>query len=130
LYTFRRRSTPYPALQTFDVPNADSSCVRRQRSNSPLQALVSLNEPIFVECSQELARQVLAEGGKTDEQRIAYAFRRALSRSPQQDELKELLALLNKEKQRIGDGWVSATEVSSGKNSVPKNLPAGATPTQ
>lgn len=53
LYTFRRRSTPYPALQTFDVPNADQACVRRLRSNSPLQALVSLNEPIFVECAQD-----------------------------------------------------------------------------
>jgi hypothetical protein len=130
IYVFRRRSTPFPELQTFDVPNADASCVRRQRSNSPLQALVSLNEPIFVECSQALARKALAEGGKTDEQRITYAFRRALSRQPQQDEMQELLALLNKEKQRIADGWVSATEVGAGTNSVPKNLPVGVTPTQ
>jgi mono/diheme cytochrome c family protein len=130
LYVFRRRSTPFPALQTFDVPNADASCVRRQRSNSPLQALVSLNEPIFVECSQALARKALAEGGKTDEQRITYAFRRTLSRQPQQDEVQELLSLLNKEKQRIADGWVSAGEVAAGTNSVPKNLPQGATPTQ
>src|SRR5262249_40612089 len=66
LYTFRRRSTPYPMLQTFDVPNADFSCVRRQRSNSPLQALTSLNEPIFVECAQSLAQKVLRNGGPTD----------------------------------------------------------------
>jgi mono/diheme cytochrome c family protein len=130
LYVFRRRSTPFPELQTFDVPNADSSCVRRQRSNSPLQALVSLNEPLFVECSQALARQALAQGGKTDEQRIAYAFRRALARQPQPDEVQELLGVLNKEKQRIADGWVSALELGTGTNSVPKNLPAGATPTQ
>src|SRR6185295_15380728 len=78
LYTFRRRSTPYPALQTFDVPNADSSCVRRQRSNSPLQALVSLNAPIFVECAQSMARHTLADGGKTDAERIRYLFRRVL----------------------------------------------------
>ena len=130
IYVFRRRSTPFPALQTFDVPNADASCVRRQRSNSPLQALVSLNEPIFVECSQALARKALAEGGKTDEQRITYAFRRTLAREPQQDEVQELLALLNKEKQRIADGWVNAREVGTGTNSIPKNLPAGTTPTQ
>jgi mono/diheme cytochrome c family protein len=130
LYTFRRRSTPYPALQTFDVPNGDSACVRRQRSNSPLQALVSLNEPLFVECSQALARKTLAEGGKTDEQRIAYAFRRALARQPQADELQELTALLSKERQRIADGWINATEVGTGTNAVPKDLPAGATPTQ
>src|ERR1041384_1780171 len=46
LYTFRRRSTPFPMLSTFDVPAAEQACVRRQRSNSPLQALVSLNEPM------------------------------------------------------------------------------------
>ena len=130
LYTFRRRSTPYPALQTFDVPNGDSSCVRRQRSNSPLQALVSLNEPIFVECSQALARKALAEGGKTDEQRITYAFRRALARPPQPDEVQELTALLNKEKQRIAEGWVNAPEIGTGASAIPKDLPAGATPTQ
>jgi len=130
LYTFRRRSTPYPALQTFDVPNGDSSCVRRQRSNSPLQALVSLNEPIFVECSQALARRIIAEGGKSDEERIRYAFRRTLARQPQAGELQELTSLLNKERQRIADGWLSASEISTGTNSLPKDLPAGATPTQ
>jgi hypothetical protein len=130
LYTFRRRSTPYPALQMFDVPNGDSACVRRQRSNSPLQALVSLNEPLFVECSQALARKTLAEGGKTDEQRIAYAFRRALARQPHADELQELTALLSKERQRIADGWINATEVGTGGNAIPKDLPVGATPTQ
>jgi mono/diheme cytochrome c family protein len=130
IYVFRRRSTPFPALQTFDVPNADASCVRRQRSNSPLQALVSLNEPVFVECSQALARKVLAEGGRTDEQRIAFAFRSALARSPAPDEMQELLRLLHKEKQRIADGWVNAIEIATGTNVPPKDLPAGASPTQ
>jgi methionyl-tRNA synthetase len=57
-------------LQTFDAPNGDFSCVRRLRSNTPLQALVSLNEPQFVECAQALARKTLAEGGKTDVERM------------------------------------------------------------
>jgi mono/diheme cytochrome c family protein len=130
LYTFRRRSTPYPALQTFDVPNADFSCVRRQRSNSPLQALVSLNEPIFVECAQALARKTLEEGGRTDADRVTFAFRRALARPPTADEKQELLSLLEKQKQRIADGWLNPSEISSGTNEVPRNLPAGATPTQ
>src|SRR5439155_4350675 len=94
LYTFRRRSTPYPMLQTFDVPNAESACVRRSRSNSPLQALVSLNEPMFVECAQALAKKTIEEGGSTDEQRLTYAFKRTVSREPKPVELKELLALL------------------------------------
>ena len=130
LYTFRRRSTPYPALQTFDVPNADFSCVKRQRSNSPLQALVSLNEPIFVECAQSLARKACADGGKTDAERVTYAFRRVLTRAPDELEKKELLALLEKEKQRIADGWLNASEVSTGKAELPKDLPAGVSPTQ
>jgi hypothetical protein len=130
LYTFRRRSTPYPALQTFDVPNADFSCVKRQRSNSPLQALVSLNEPIFVECAQNLARVTLAEGGATDDARLTYAFRRVLSRPPDADEQRELLALLGKQKQRLADGWINAAEVATGENRVPGKLPTGATPAQ
>ncbi len=130
LYTFRRRSTPYPALQTFDVPNADFSCVRRQRSNSPLQALVSMNEPIFVECAQNLARVILTEGGKTDADRITYAFRRVLSRAPDAEERAELLALLNKQKRRFGEGWLNPNEVATGNTEVAKDLPKGASPTQ
>src|SRR6185295_9201964 len=110
LYTFRRRSTPYPALQTFDVPNADSSCVRRQRSNSPLQALVLLNEPIFVECAQSLARQTLADGGSTDEARVTYEFRRVLARRPAPDEKQELLSLLERERKRFAEGWLNPNE--------------------
>ena len=130
LYTFRRRSTPYPALQTFDVPNADQSCVRRLRSNSPLQALVSLNEPIFVECAQALARKTLAEGGATDADRVSYAFRRALSRPPGAGEQQALLALLEKQRQRLATGTLNANEIATGASEAPKDLPAGATPAQ
>jgi len=130
LYTFRRRSTPYPVLQTFDVPNADSSCVRRQRSNSPLQALVSLNEPIFVECAQALARKSLEEGGKTDTQRINYAFRRVLARLPTEVEKQDLLALLTKEKQRLAEGWLNPNDIATGKSELPSNLPPGTSPAQ
>jgi len=132
LYVFRRRSTPYPALQTFDVPNADFACVRRQRSNSPLQALVTLNEPLFVECSQALAKKALANGGTTDEQRIAYAFRRTLSRQPTAEELTDLLALLKKQRERIADGWINPSEVATGKPDVLKvdDLPKGTSPAQ
>src|SRR5207237_5406491 len=66
LYTFRRRSTPYPALQVFDVPVGDSACVRRVRSNTPLQALTTLNETVFVECARAFAVRIFREGGRTD----------------------------------------------------------------
>src|SRR5207237_10320690 len=120
LYIFKFRSVPYPMLQTFDAPNGDFSCVRRQRSNTPLQALISLNETEFVECAQALARKMLVEGGKTDADRVNYAFRRALSRPPNADERKDLLALLDKEKKHIAQGLVNTLEHALGtiENSV------------
>ncbi len=130
IYTFRRRSTPFPALQAFDTPNGDYSCVRRMRSNTPLQALTTLNEPMFMECAQALALRTLAEGGKTDDSRISYAFRRTLGRLPAPDEKSELLGLLKRQQQRIADGWINPNELSTGKNEKPENLPAGTTPTQ
>ena len=130
LYTFRRRSTPYPVLQVFDAPNGDFSCVRRMRSNTPLQALALLNEPLFVECAQALARKTLEAGGQTDADRITYAFRRALSRRPNGEEKAELLSVLEKQQHRIADGWVNANEISGGKNELPAKLPNGVTPTQ
>ncbi|HEX5221342.1 MAG TPA: DUF1553 domain-containing protein, partial [Verrucomicrobiae bacterium] len=130
LYIFRYRSVPYPMLQTFDAPNGDFSCVRRLRSNTPLQALVSLNEPVFMECAQALARKTLAEGGTTDKERINFAFRQTLSRLPTESERQELLSLLEKQKQHLGEGWVNVAELATGKSSTPDSLPQGATPTQ
>lgn len=129
MYVFRFRSVPYPALQTFDAPNGDFSCVRRLRSNTPLQALVTLNEPVFVECAQALARKTLTEGGPTDAARINFAFRRTLSRTPTDRERKELLSLLAQQQQHIGEGWVNAAELAAGKTALDK-LPANTTPTQ
>lgn len=129
LYIFRFRSVPYPLLQTFDAPNGDFSCVRRLRSNTPLQALVSLNEPTFMECAQALARKTLTKGGKTDVDKINFAFRRALSRPPTDSERKELLSLLAKQQQHISAGWINAAELATGKSAVEK-LPANTTPTQ
>jgi hypothetical protein len=130
LYVFKFRTSPYPPLQTFDAPNGDFSCVRRLCSNTPLQALVSLNETEFVECAQALARKILEQGGKTDSDRINFAFRRALARLPSETEKDELLTLLAAQKQRIADGWINPNELATGKNESPKNLPDGATPTQ
>ncbi|HVW83046.1 MAG TPA: DUF1553 domain-containing protein, partial [Bryobacteraceae bacterium] len=101
LYTFRFRSVPYPMLQTFDSPNGESSCVRRSRSNTPLQALTTLNEPLFMESAKSLAEKTLHDGGANDPQRIDYAFRRVLARHPSQPESEELLGLLAKEEKRF-----------------------------
>ncbi len=129
LYTFRYRSLPYPVLQTFDAPNGDFSCVQRLRSNTPLQALVSLNEVLFLEAAQALARRAI-EHGKTDAERIEYAFRSCVSREPDTDELSELTRLLERQKSYIGEGWINPSELGTGKAEAPKKLPNKATPTE
>jgi mono/diheme cytochrome c family protein len=129
IYTFRYRSLPYPVLQTFDAPNGDFSCVRRLRSNTPLQALASLNEILFLEAAQSLARRAV-ENGRTDEERITYAFRSCLTRSPQSDELHELKQLLARQKSYIGEGWINPSELATGKTEVPQKLAGQATPTE
>ncbi|MBI4584674.1 MAG: DUF1553 domain-containing protein [Planctomycetes bacterium] len=127
LYTFRYRSVPYPALQTFDVPNGDFSCVRRVRSNTPLQALMTLNEPVFLECARALARRALEEGGRSDPERLAYAFRRCVSRRPSAEEEKELLNLLEEEKRGFADDS-KAWELAAADPSHPPRLPEGESP--
>ena len=96
LYTDTRRSTPYPSFATFDAPNRETCVVRRDRSNTPLQAFVTLNDPVYVETSQALARRLLKEGGATDESRLKLAYALCLSREPDAGELKTLKTLLAK----------------------------------
>ena len=123
VYTWRRRSTPYPALQLFDVPNADFSCVRRARSNTPLQALTTLNETLFMESAQALARRVIEQGGKNDPDRINYAFQLCVARKPSADEQQELLAFLDKQRARFAEGWVDPQKLA-------EKVPQGSNPTQ
>jgi hypothetical protein len=112
LYTFRFRSVPFPMLQAFDAPNGEMSCVRRTRSNTPLQALTTLNEPLFVESAQAFARRVLTEGGGNDPERLNYAFRLATARMPTPAEADVLLGVLAQQEKRIADGWLSAQEIA------------------
>ena len=120
IYTFRFRSVPYPVLQTFDAPNGDSACPRRLRSNTPLQALVSLNEPIFMECAQALARRCLEHEGN-DAERIRYGFRRCLGRLPEAREMSQLTSLLRREEDYIKDGWVDTAALGDkDKNGLPR----------
>lgn len=104
LYTFHYRSVPYPALANFDAPIGDVACARRNRSNTPLQALTTLNEELFLECARGLATQILREGGDGDAQRLSYAVRRCLSREPTEDELRVLADFLRRQQARFGSG--------------------------
>jgi mono/diheme cytochrome c family protein len=92
VYTQWRRSNPYPSMSTFDAPNRDTCVVRRARTNTPLQALVLMNDPVYVEAAQALAKKAL-NGAATTEEAIAVVFRRALIRPPTDAELKRLLKL-------------------------------------
>jgi hypothetical protein len=112
LYTHRYRSVPYPVLQNFDTPNGDAACPRRVRSNTPLQALTTLNEPLFFEAAQALGKKTLAEGGATDTDRIRYAFRRVLSRYPDANETAALTEFLNKQQKRQpATAWTALARV-------------------
>jgi hypothetical protein len=91
LYTFWRRTSPYPSMLMFDAPTRDLCSARRFRTNTPLQALVTLNDPVFVEAAQGLARRTLAEASADTVERARYAFRLALARLPTHDELSVLL---------------------------------------
>jgi hypothetical protein len=130
LYTFRYRSVPYPALQNFDAPNGDFACVRRTRSNTPLQALTTLNEPLFLECARALAAKTLREGGATDEDRLTFAFRRCLSRRPTEAESQTLLALLHRETDRFAVPEAKPWDLAAEKPEEPPALPDGITPAQ
>ncbi|WP_169977546.1 PSD1 and planctomycete cytochrome C domain-containing protein [Tautonia rosea] len=104
LYTFRFRSVPYPALDAFDAPPGESSCVRRTRSNTPLQALITLNEPVFLESARALACRTLREAGETDVDRLNHAFRLCVSRAPTEAEAAVLLDLLDRQTTRYASG--------------------------
>ena len=130
LYTFRYRSVPYPALQAFDAPNGDFACVRRARSNTPLQALTTLNEPVFLEAARALALTTLRDGGKTDAERLAYAFRRCVTRPPSEADSKTLLALLERQSKRFEAADAKPWDFAANDPANPPSLPESASPAQ
>jgi hypothetical protein len=95
VYTEVRRNSPYPSFTTFDAPNREVCTVRRCRTNTPLQAFVTLNDPVFVEAAQALARRICEEGGASDGSRLEFAFRTLLGRRPSSVEAARLGRLLD-----------------------------------
>ena len=100
IYTTWRRSNPYPSMSTFDAPNREVCLVRRERSNTPLQALVTLNDPVYVEAAQALARKISA-AGSTPAEKAHHGFRLCLSRAPTAEEAKGLVKLYLKTLERF-----------------------------
>lgn len=92
LYTEWRRTSPYPSMATFDAPNREVCTLRRNQSNTPLQALVTLNDPVYLEAAQALARRMTA-GSSTAVERVTMGFRLCVTRPPNAMETERLLAL-------------------------------------
>lgn len=92
IYTEWRRTSPYPSMTTFDAPNREVCTLRRDRTNTPLQALVTLNDPVYIEAAQALARRLTA-AGDAPETIVENAFRAVLTRAPSASESTRLLAL-------------------------------------
>ncbi len=100
LYTSWRRTTPYPSMTTFDAPSREVCTIRRIRTNTPLQALVTLNDPVYVEAAQALARRAIAKMNLNSKEKLNYMFRCCLSRSPETEELNRLITLFDELKKQ------------------------------
>jgi mono/diheme cytochrome c family protein len=98
LYTTIRRSAPYPSLVTYDAPSREFCTVRRVRTNTPLQALTSLNDPYFFEAARALAKRLEHEGGPSVSDRIKYGFRLTVSRAPSPAELDRVATFYQQQK--------------------------------
>ncbi|MDF1810592.1 MAG: DUF1553 domain-containing protein [Verrucomicrobiales bacterium] len=94
IYTNWRRSSPYPSMATFDAPNREVCTSRRGRTNTPLQALVTLNDPVYIEAAQALSRRIVQAGGKSMSEKIRYAWRTTLIREPNESETGRMISLV------------------------------------
>jgi Protein of unknown function (DUF1553)/Protein of unknown function (DUF1549)/Planctomycete cytochrome C len=97
MYTFWKRTAPPPSLITLDAPDRETCTVRRSRTNTPLQALVLMNDPTYVEAARKLAERALAQGGPTADERIAFIFRLVTARKPNADEVSVLRRVLDRQ---------------------------------
>jgi hypothetical protein len=95
VYVHYQRTTPYPFLVNFDAPDTEISCTRRRVSNTPLQSLDLLNDPVFLEAAQALAYRILSESGKTFNDRVNYAYELVLGRKPTAAESARLAGYLD-----------------------------------
>ena len=103
LYTHWKRQSPPPNMLLFDAPTREYCVVKRPRTNTPLQALALMNDLQFVEASRAFAQRILLEGGKSANERLAYAFRLATARKPGADEIKVLKEVLDRQLAGFGN---------------------------
>jgi hypothetical protein len=122
LYTYWCRTFPHPSMTAFDAPSREECTVERPRSNTPLQALVLLNDPTYVEASRALAEKIVANG-KTPNDRLQVAFRQVLARQATAQEETLLLSLVEKHlKEYRADKKAAETLLQVGDRAVPKEM--------
>ncbi len=111
LYTFSKRTSPYAMAATFDAPSGEVCVARRDTTNTPLQALTLLNDPVVADAAQALGRMIAARKG-TAEQKTEYLFRRCLTRPPSRDELAKLTAFVQAQQARFEKKELDAATVA------------------
>jgi hypothetical protein len=112
MYTFAKRSLPFPSLSAFDTPSGEFACPRRVRSNTPLQALTTLNEKTFVEAAQAMAVRVMKEGGADNHSRLNYAFELCTGRKATPSEEMKLLKFWQEQYDYFENRTAAAVNVS------------------
>ena len=113
LYTFWRRTVPYPSMATFDAPSRETCSIRRVRTNTPLQALVTMNDPVYVEAAQALARRIVREGGSNIEDQARYALRLCLCRPPSEAQVRQVVELYQSEEQHYRQDEKAAQQMAT-----------------
>lgn len=119
MYTFWKRTCPPPGLNTFDAPEREVCTARRSRTNTPLQALVLMNDPTYLEAARKLAESVMQSGGNTTASKIQFAYRRTLSRPPTDAEMKLTQKLFEQRLQKFRQDAASAKALISIGDSQP-----------
>jgi hypothetical protein len=127
VYTSWRRTNPYPSMVTFDSASREVCALRRPRTNTPLQALVTLNDRVYVEAAQALARRLVREGGPSPVDKVRYGFRLCLARPPSTAESARLVELYEKARVRCSQQPKEAEKLACEPLGPP---PAGADPVQ
>jgi hypothetical protein len=120
LYTFWRRTMPHPMMVNFDAPSREFCVLKRNRSNTPLQALNTLNDPEFIECAQAIARKVATQPGADLKARATHAFRLVLARAPQAKEVERLVALYQSELKNYQVDEKAAEKMATSELGKPK----------
>lgn len=127
LYTYFWRSSPYPMLPTFDAPGANGTCTRRNRSNTPLQALTLANDGAFMEFAKALSDRILHEASAYDEARIKYAFDAVLARQPGKFEQERLLDFVAAQRKHFQSNAEDAKNAASSNHSTTTDKAESAT---